>query len=45
MNNYRNLSDALLIEAYKEAIKLSLNKDFINLLKEEITHRKLEDKL
>lgn len=45
MDNYRNLSDSLLLEAYKEANKLSLNKDFIKLLKEEIIHRKLQDKL
>lgn len=45
MNNYRNLSDSLLLDAYKEAIKLSLNQDFIKLLKEEIIHRQLQDKL
>ena len=45
MDNYRNLSDSLLLEAYKEAIKLSLDKDFIKLLKGEIIHRQLQDKL
>jgi len=45
MNNYRNLSDSTLIEAYKEAIKLSLNKDFIKLLEKEITDRNLQDQL
>lgn len=45
MNNFNNLSDSLLIEAYKEAINLSLSKDFIKLLKEEIAQRNLHDEL
>lgn len=45
MDNYKDLSDSLLIEAYKEAKRLALSEDFIKLLEEEITYRNLQDKL
>lgn len=39
------LSDELLIEAYLTANKLSLEKDFIQLLYNELCNRKMESKL
>jgi len=41
MSSFRSLSDALLLEAYEQAIKLSLDGDFIKLLKREIIRRNL----
>ncbi len=41
MSDFHNLSDSLLIEAYKRAIELSLSKDFIKLLEKEIIRRNL----
>lgn len=33
------LSDSLLLEAYQKAIELNLNKDFIQMIEEEIERR------
>ncbi|QQK79485.1 sporulation histidine kinase inhibitor Sda [Salicibibacter cibi] len=43
MSTLKTLSDALLIEAYKKAKKLNLDKDFIMHLKSEIHRRDLND--
>ncbi len=36
------LSDTLLLEAYKKAVELQLNEDFISLIKEELVKRALD---
>lgn len=41
MNNLTNLSNSVLIESYNEAINLSLNKNFIKMLEEEMKRRNL----
>lgn len=38
------LSDTLLIEAYEEAVKLGLDSDFIQMIKEELSKRNVENK-
>ncbi|GGM18693.1 hypothetical protein GCM10011351_00610 [Paraliobacillus quinghaiensis] len=37
----KHLSDAKLIQAYKEAIELNLDKKFIELLKQELIRRNI----
>ncbi|MFC4322000.1 sporulation histidine kinase inhibitor Sda [Litchfieldia salsa] len=39
------ISDTLLIRAYKEAVSLGLSQEFIQMLKEEINHRNLNQKM
>jgi len=39
------LSDDALIDAYRKSINLDLDKDFIDLLLNEIKHRKIDMKL
>ena len=41
----KHLSDDKLIQAYKEAIELNLDKDFITLLKKELIKRDLLPKI
>ncbi|WP_087971603.1 sporulation histidine kinase inhibitor Sda [Oceanobacillus rekensis] len=36
-----NLSDKLLIQSYKEALGMNLNKDFLSLLETELANRNL----
>lgn len=36
------LSDDALLDAYRKSVNLDLDKDFIDLLLEEIQHRKLD---
>lgn len=43
MDTLRTLSDEQLIEAYQEALELSLNSDFINLLKKELQRRNINN--
>ena len=42
--NFPRLSDNLLVEAYKKAIDLNLDKDFILLLKTDLNKRTLSNK-
>lgn len=44
MNSLKKLSDSVLLEAYKKALTTSLNKDLIELLEKEISHRNLKNK-
>ena len=41
MNSLSSLPNSLLVEAYKKAVKLALDIDFIELLEEEIIERGL----
>lgn len=43
MDTLRTLSDEQLIEAYQEALTLSLNSDFIHLLKNELQRRNIKN--
>ncbi|HLR41636.1 MAG TPA: sporulation histidine kinase inhibitor Sda [Pseudogracilibacillus sp.] len=43
MDTFRTLTDEQLIEAYQEALTLSLNSDFINLLKKELQRRNISN--
>jgi len=43
METFRTLSDEQLIEAYQEALALSLNSDFIYLLKKELQRRNINN--
>lgn len=44
MNSLKKLSDSVLLEAYNKALDTSLNKDLIELLEKEISHRNLKNK-
>lgn len=43
MDTFRTLTDEQLIEAYHQALSLSLNSDFIHLLKKEIQRRNIKN--